>query len=109
MLWSIPVDVRSHRFISKAWLFNAWGGRRRKGGGQKLGFYEQERSHSWDISPELHLEEEKEVKEIKQMHTTTQHPSLRCRAVVYKLNSEKRGQNSVGFCFVSFFPPRSQH
>lgn len=62
MLWNIPVGARSHQFIPKAWLFNAWEGRRRKEEARSW-LYKHKRSHSWDISPELHLEEEKKFKE----------------------------------------------
>lgn len=63
----------------------------KEGGGQKLGFYERKGSNSWDISPELHLEEEKNLRKKSKPH----HPSLGCCTVIYKLNSEKRGQNSL--------------
>lgn len=55
--------------------------------------YEYERSHSWDISPELQLGEGKKVK-IKKPKSTT--PSPGC-CTIYKLNSEERGQTSLGF------------
>lgn len=42
----------------------------KEGGGQKLGFYEHQGSHSWDISPELHLEEEKNFRKKKTNPTT---------------------------------------
>lgn len=92
MLRNIPVDARSHQFIPKAWLFNAWEGKGRKEEARSW-LYERKRSHSSDISPELHLEEEKKLRKKTKPH----HPSLGCCTVIYKLNSEKRGQNSMFF------------
>lgn len=65
-------------------------------GGQKLTFYEHEGSHSWDISPELHLEEEKKLKE---KESEPHHPSPGRCTVIYKLKSEKRAKlpGFVGF------------
>lgn len=77
-------------------------------GGQKLGFYEHEGSHSWDISPELHLEEEKKTEGKK---SKPHHPSPGCCTIIYKLKSEKRGQNSLFFLVLLgfFFYPQHYH
>ena len=58
----------------------------------EAGLYKPKRSHSWDISLELHLEGGKKVEGKK---PKTHHPSPGCCTVIYKLNSEKRGQNSL--------------
>lgn len=108
MLWSIPVDARSHQFIPKAWLFNAWEGRRRPeaeflraGGITFLGY-----------QPRVTLRGEKKLKGKK---SKPHNPSPGCCTVIYKLKSEKRGQNSqvllLFWCFEGFFlsPTLAQH
>lgn len=72
----------------------------KEGGGQKLGFYERKGSNSWDISPELHLEEEKNLR--KKIQTPPPFPRM-LHCYLLSLIVKREGK-TPWFCWGIFYP-----